>query len=388
MEPMRCATMVVSVGHCPCSLSVVLFFMARTTKQETLLQVWRKKWETLSIPKRALSTIVFLAILLLFLNVVVAGLGSQRDASGISKNYAPQMGTSYGDYGGVAYEMAIDEFDSSYSRSTPNATPRLIPTPDTSGGTGGYDEATYETRSYHATYRTSQYDRTCNTIEAWKPRSEIIFEHASRGDDYCTYRFKAAPEHEAMIVATLEQLKPKDLTVETQTVKKQVVRYSGELDILLQKERDLAGLLNTANRSYDELTELYKDAENVDGLAKALRYKLEHIKTLTNERTMLARQIQGMERQIAELQDRIDYVTFDVTVERYEIIDSEAIRDSWVAEMKRFAHEVNRTFQALTLGLVLNLLQFAQFVLYAALLLVFVKYAWVIVRNFWKHTEH
>jgi len=362
--------------------------MPRTTqKKVSPAQRAYDTWQAMPALRKALTAITVLVLAILLVSVVLAGLGSQRDSTGMSKSFAPQMDTSYSDYEGVAYEMAMDDVDSSYSRTTPNATPDVMPTPSTPGGTGGYEEATYETRSYHAAYRTSQFERTCNAIEAWKPLPSVIFEHASRGDSRCTYRFKAAPEHAADIVANLEELRPNDLTVDTQTVKKQVVRFSGELDILLQKERDLAALLNTANNSYDELTELYKDAENVDGLAKALRYKLEHIKTLTNERTVLARQIQNMERNMAELQDRIAYVNFTVTVDRYEIIDGNAIKDSWVSAMKRFAREVNQTFQSLTLGLVLNLLYFAQFVLYAALLLVFTKYAWVIVRNFWKHEE-
>lgn len=354
--------------------------MARTKKQLSPVQHAWSTWLAMPPLRRTLVAIGAILVALLIISVTLSTLSSQRYGSSAGKLFSPEVSTDSAFYDG---DMARN--NASVSSYEYDATPQTsMPTPTPGGGTGAYDESLYETRAYRAYYRTSTFDTTCNTIEAWKPQTDIIFERANRGEDTCHYTFKASPSNETAIVATLESLDPKDLVLDIQTVKKQLVRYSGELDILLQKQRALESMLQDATASYDELSRAAQEAGDIESLAKALKYKLELIQQLTRERTSLAQQIQRIERQMADMQDRVDFVRFDVTVQRSQIIDGEAIKDSWIAEMKRYTREVNEVFQSLTLGLLLNLLQLAQIILYLALLLVLVKYGWPAVKRFWQ----
>jgi len=160
--------------------------------------------------------------------------------------------------------------------------------PAVSGGTGSYDESVYETREYTAIIKTHDYDRTCGIIESWKPETFVIFEAASRGENRCYYRFKAEQDRAAAVLSELQALDPSDLEEQTRVVKRQLTEYTSELEILEHRELLLRQTLEGVTQAYDELTELSKQAQDVETLAKVIDGKLQYIERLSRERRTAA----------------------------------------------------------------------------------------------------
>jgi hypothetical protein len=221
-------------------------------------------------------------------------------------------------------------------------------------------------------------------VETWKPLAYVVFEQATRGERACSYRFKVQRAQSDAMLAAVQALNPTDLSASTESAKRQKVQFDGELSILLRKQAILESTLESSVAAYDELVTLAKSAEDVETLSRVIDSKLAQIERLTRERITLAGHLQQLARQMAELEDRIEFVYFNLTIEKYEIVDGDAIVDSWVAAMRTFAFNLNQVLQSLTLGLLANLLLFAQIILYVLMLLVAVKYGWSGVVRFWK----
>ncbi len=259
---------------------------------------------------------------------------------------------------------------------------------DDYGGSGSYDEAAYETQEYNAQFKTQEYEATCDTIESWKPEPSVIFEHASRGDAHCSYRFKVERDRAALIISELEKLDPRDLSEQTRVVKRQLTEYTSELQILRDQEALLEQTLEDVAAAYDELVQYSKDAKDAESLAKGIEGKLQYIERLSRERAQIAAQLDSLSRRTAELTDRIEYVYFNVSVVLYEVINGERIKDSWMVKMQQFVWGVNAALQTVTVGLLTSLLYFAVFALYFTIFLTIIifvaKNGWRAAKRYWE----
>ena len=216
----------------------------------------------------------------------------------------------------------------------------------------------------------------------------MVFEKAVRNDLYCNYQFKVERAHVASMVTEIENLNPEEFSAATETIKKQVVEYEGQLDILLRKQELLEIALTDAVAAYDDLRTLATAVEDVESLTKIIDSKLNTIERLTRERVNLSQQIDAIARQRAELADMIDYVYFSLRVEKYQMVDIASLKDSWVHNIRSSIANLNTTLQDLTLGVLVLLLGLVQLIIYAGIILVVVlvvaKFAWHHVRRFWE----
>ncbi|MBP9759989.1 MAG: hypothetical protein KBD24_01320 [Candidatus Pacebacteria bacterium] len=348
-----------------------------------------ESWKGLSVPKQFLVVALVLVGLAVVFSVLRVSLyGTMR---GMQANEYASYDNSYSVRGMMQAPMMVAESDSVNTKSSgavryDGATPSIAPSPayTQSGGTGAYEESAYETREYSATIKTGDMDAVCTTVEGWKPLPDVVFEQATRGERYCSYRFKVPHAKANAMLVALRALHPTDLTADTESVKRQMAQYDGELDILLRKQALLTKTLEDSVTAYDELVVLSKSAEDVEVLSKVIDSKLAQIERLTQQRIALAGQLQRLTRTMGELEDRVAFAYFNVSVQKYEIIDGDAIIDSWVSAMRTFTAGVNDMFQSMTLGLLLNLLVLAQVVVYLLILLIAVKLGWKAVVNFWK----
>lgn len=346
------------------------------------------RWRALGTPAKVVLALVALlgALIIvslgkaLFFNTASFGVMDGADmyyGGGMGVASAPAYPTSVQN-AKVSSRVAM-EYDESYY-------PTPYPTP---GGVGGYEESEYETHAYTAHIKTREYDVVCDTIERWKPLTYIVFEQANRSDLYCTYRFKVQRDSVAVVLTELTKLNPRDLNEQTEVVQRQLLEYTSELDILQKREALLTKTLDDVSAAYDELVALSKDARDVETLAKVIDGKLNYIERLSQQRLQVASQIDAIARTKADLTDRIEFVYFDVSVEKVEFVDGEQLRDSWTYAVRTFVTDMNDTVQQITFGvftLILWLIQFfLQAIIVFVVVLVVAKYGWRLAREFWKN---
>lgn len=346
-------------------------------------------WRAYSLPKKFFigSSIVASVFLVGVVVVAVSSFVNGTFEDTLSSPGAPVPGSN----GFSSYDMDTDEVYSEKLGSTVS-TRSTSPTVPQYGMTVGGDAEAYESLSYNVKYKKPDHTATCATIASWKPLGHVVFEYVETGDNFCTYRFKVERTQAEVIVNELTALTPEDMTVSTESVKKQVMEYDSQLDILLRKEEVLQNMLDEAERSYDALTQLATQVEDVESLTKILNSKLSTIERLTNERIMLSQQIDSLARRSAELQDKIEYVRFDVHVAKYKVLDGAVIKNSWEYALRQFVLEFNSAVQKLSIGLLLTLVSFLLIVIYGfifgGLLLVVVKVAWRNGKRVWNDTPN
>ncbi len=254
--------------------------------------------------------------------------------------------------------------------------------------TVGSDAEMYESVSYDVTYRKTGLEEVCNTLEALKPRKNIVFEYATRNENSCSYRFKVERTSIDALLVELQNLDPETFTASTETVKKQLVEYSDRLSILLRKQEILEKTLEDALSAYDTVTSLAVDTKDADVLSRIISSKLNDIARLTNERIQLAQQIEMLSKNVSEVEDSIDYVYVSVRVEKIEFLNLTSIKNSWMYEIRAFVETVNETLQGITLGTLALVLFLTRSIVYLGILLVVgiavLKYGWRFSKGFWK----
>ncbi len=340
------------------------------------------KWKEVSKLKLffiGLVALIGLAIVVSVLQMLMGHTGSYSGGRGTSFS-APIMVDK------MAYESASP---STYSTKSINNAMGIASDGDSSRGysTGGSAE-NYEAVSYNAQIKTRNIEQVCDNVESWKPLDYVVFENARRHDDWCRYRFKVEREHVNGVVTAVKALDPDEFSATTESMKKQLVRYDGQLSILLRKQDILESTLKDATNAYDQLVTLATRVEDVESLTKIINSKLGAIERLTKERVTLSQQIDSLARQSAELSDRVEYVYFSISVDRYVIFDISSIKDSWVYQVRSFVHDINETVQSLTIGLVSMLAKLLLTLTYVAIIgyviLFVLRYAWYFSKSFWK----
>jgi hypothetical protein len=332
--------------------------------------------------KFALAGIILVAILgVLIVLTIIRTMGMSDGATGLM---APEYygASSRASMDAVSYES---DMGLSYDESI---APGMPPTPYPDTNPGSYTEETYEIRSISATYKTAAYTDVADAIESWKPRDDVVFERSDRGETYASYLFKVERDTAEAIVDELVRLGATDLSEQKTVVRKQLLDYTSQLDLLERKEALLLETLEGVRVAYDELIQLSKEAQDVETLAKVIDGKLKYIESLSQQRLRVASQIEQIARQRSELEDRIAYVYFNVSVQRYRAVDMDAIKDSWVRGVQKVVSEANMTLQALSLGLVSLVLTIAnylvRFLILFLVILVVGKFVWRTSRRFWK----
>ena len=298
--------------------------------------------------------------------------------------------------GGVAYDMAVspDYYDGGYGSKAGYAVsesammPQLsarnsMPYPIPPQGTTGNDAEEFEVTQYSADIETRHLDDTCASIQALKARADVIFENANTYERGCNFTFKVERESVEDVLAVIKELAPKDLSEDIYTIKNQVDDFTSETEVLQKKRASIDQTLTSALAAYDEITRLATQTQNADALAKIIDSKIGIIERLTQERININEQLDRLARAKADQLDGLDYTRFNVNVYENKFVDGERLKDSWKQALREFVGNVNKVLQDLTVGLVLLLLLIAQWVLYAAIVLVVAKYGWKFGKYIW-----
>lgn len=298
--------------------------------------------------------------------------------------------------GGADYDMAVssDYYDGGYgtkagyavseSASMPQLSARnSMPYPMPPQGTTGDTAEEFEVAQYSATIETRRLDDTCATVQALKERTDVIFENTNTYDQGCNFTFKVEKKSVEDVLAIIEKLDPKDLSENIYTIKAQIDDFTSEVEVLTKKRASIDQTLTNALAAYDEITRLATNTQNADALAKIIDSKIGIIERLTQEKININEQLDRLARAKADQLDGLDYTRFNVNVYENKFVDGEQLKDSWKQALREFVANVNRVLQDVTVGLVLLLLLIAQWVLYAAIVLVVAKYGWKIGKYIW-----
>lgn len=256
--------------------------------------------------------------------------------------------------------------------------------PEVGSGTTGNTAEDFEVTSYRGTIETRELTATCAKIVELKARSYVIFENANEAEHNCYYTFKVERNNADEILAKVKELKPKELVVNTQSIKRTVDDFTSEIEILQKKKQTVEDTLNNAIKAYDEITAVATSAKYAASLSKIIDSKIQTLERLTQERINISTQLDRLARSKAEQLDKLEYTYFYLSVYENKYFDGKQIKDSWKAALKEFVTDVNKIAQDVSINLVTVLLYILQFIIYFFILLVIGKYAWRWAKTIWK----
>lgn len=317
---------------------------------------------------------------------VVPGSTASFAQSGMMRAAPDMDGYGYGGGNMADDRMAYME-EAAYAPelSVRNVAGMVMPSPEPyPSATVGADGEDFEVTSYFARYEAHDSKRTCGTLVALKSRPEIVFERTDTYDRGCDMHFKVERAAAEEVLATLKALHPEDLSENVHTIQKQVEDFTSTETILSRKLAAIDETLEVSLAAYDDITGLATDTQNADALVRIIDGRIGVIERLTQERLATVAQLERLSRQKAEAMDRLVYTHFDVSVQENKFVDLRWIKDSWKEALQSFVFEFNLALQGVTLGLIVWVLILAQYLLYAVVILVVVKYGWYHVRKFWK----
>lgn len=260
-------------------------------------------------------------------------------------------------------EMSFDSRGGMAKNDLARSTAPAAPSPST-----GADAEEFEALRYEADIKGKKIEQACDAVEKLKPLQYVVFESAQRRDGFCSYDFKVERSQVNKIVEEINALNPYNFSSNTQTRKNQVIRFEGQLDILLQQQEMYKTYLRDTNREYERAISTAADAPNAQALATLLRDRQNIVEQINNKRINIASQLQNVSRSSAAITDSIEYVDFSVNAYKYEVFNVQAIKDSWVDAFGSFVKNANNIFQLLTVGILQLVLYLILVVVYTAVI--------------------
>lgn len=352
------------------------------------------EWTPLNILKAAATLLVALFLISIVWSLVAKPV--QYAMRGVGNVVAPQgmsMPISepgyYADEDYARYEememMASDGYGEGGGATLSVRNVASMPSPiPPRGGTVGGNAEDFEVTDYSVSIETRDRDGTCSEVADLKALEYVVFESANEYERGCNYTFKVEHERVEEVLAVLEALDPKDLSENTYTIKRQLDDFTSEAEILQSKLESIDETLENALDAYDEITRLATNTQDATALAKIFDSKINIIERLTQERINVAAQLERLERGRAEQLDKLEYTYFYVGIYENKFIDGERLADSWKQALRGTVNEINFIFQEVTLGLLALVFLIGQWLLYAFILLVVVKYSWSTAKYIWK----
>lgn len=349
-----------------------------------------KRFFLTSNPLKVVSVVILGIVALMFIVWLLGfvarsvsfntGIPAPFSMPGVTFGVADYDAVSFGKGGGVSVSMPSVGMAELSAR---NVMGMPVP-PQYYYGTVGDDAEEFEATDYSGYFETGNLERLCGSIEDLKSESYVVFENASKNDKTCDYTFKVEKARVEGVLSILESLDPKYLTENTRTIKPTLDDFTGAQEILTKKLEAIEETLEEAQTSYDQLRVLATSARDAESLAKVIESKINLIERLTMERLSLRSELDRLARDKALQVDKLEYVYFSLSVFEKRIVDLEAIKDSWISELQRFAREINQLLQSLTLGVLTLILYVALAAVYVVILVLIAKYGWRLVKHLWR----
>ncbi|NBD74413.1 hypothetical protein GVX82_05230 [Patescibacteria group bacterium] len=328
-------------------------------------------WRVAVLGAIALLAVVIVAALLSALLSTLRGGATTQEVG--YQSATPGYGGG-GGYGGSVESLAP---------ATSARTSAPSPYPPEDDYSAGANAEAFEVRSYDVYVETRAFTRTCEAVAALKPRPEVIFERAAQGESRCSFRFKVELDAADGVLAELAALDPKRLSQSTDSIKQEVDDFLSRIDILTQNLAAVEAVLQEAQEDYDELSALATSEGDTETLATSIERKLALLDELRQRRERVRAELDRLNRTKAEQLDRLSYALFRVEVAEFQLVDREALADSWKRELQQFARTFNDFLQSFTLGFLTSVLWLLLIGLYLLLGVGVVKLGWRIVKRIW-----
>ncbi len=304
-----------------------------------------------------------------------------------------RMGSSFGNSSSVmkyqsaspmnapmaSYDYAKEEGVSLSFRNTAGSVgySDSMSTPQTSNGA-------YEVMNYNATIETGKLEKDCSSISELKGLDYVVFNNSNIGKKNCNFSFKVEREKVDEVLGMIKGLKPRDMSQNVETIKKQIEDFTSREEILKSKQASIDDTLKNAIASYDEISKLATKTSDAESLTKVIDSKISILERLTSERLQVSNELESLGRAKAEQLDRLKYVDFYVYIYENKVIDGQEFKDYWVASFKSFVLDINQLLKDLSLGLVAFVMVVVKYLVYIFLLFVVGKFCWEAGKKIWK----
>jgi hypothetical protein len=315
-------------------------------------------------------------LLIVFINLVIGPVFSQFNRSSTTMMGVNPQSASFDSYSNVnGYKS-----DAGLTLSARNAEGLAM-----SAQPGNISsQGSFEVTQYNATIETGKLDKDCAEISALKAKDFVIFENSNTSKHNCIFSFKVDRDKVDEVLPLIKNLKPRDLSQNIESIKKQVEDFTSREEILKNKQASIEETLKSALAAYSEITNLATKTNDAESLAKVIDSKIGIVERLTNERLQVSAELENLSRSKAEQLDRLKYINFYVYIYENKIFDGQALKDSWINSFKQFVFNINQILDDLSLGLVVIFFQILKFLLYIFIILIVAKYSWGLVKKIWK----
>lgn len=338
---------------------------------------WIKQfdWSFISIIKLAVGVVVVTVAVAIIIGV----LGMLARSFGISSQYSLNSiftgETMQGIGGGMMDDYAMTP---SVARMASSKEMMYMPEPTFGGGDNPED---YEHRSHSASFKTRHFERVCTTVSALKEYDYVLFDSTNMSDNWCSYSFRVEVAHEDEVRATLEDLQPRDMNVSSYSVEQSVEGNEQEIAMLKERLASQRATLAQAESSFNSLIATATRAGDTSTLSEVINNKINTIDKLTQQILTYQERLTRLEKNQDATTRQITYAQFDVSVERVQFFDGEALAEAWKNKLRELAGSINAVFIALTLGLLTFVLGAVLRVVYASIVILGVV---IVARILWK----
>jgi len=238
----------------------------------------------------------------------------------------------------------------------------------------------YETTQYSVNSRTRQFDELCSTIKKLKADPNIHFKYLTTSTNNCYSTFYVEENKVENVLTTLTAFKGVEVNRNTSSVTRHREQIQTQTSILKQQLQSVESSLNAAETQFDEIAEFARESKDASTLAQAITQKINSVDMLTQRKINLASQLNQLYKQAADLEERINVVQFDVTINRSHPIYPEQNSRKW----EQAWEELKDTYTNTLIGISTY---FGIFLLWVLRLSIYLVVLIVILRGLWKFIQ-
>ena len=235
------------------------------------------------------------------------------------------------------------------------------------------DSSLFEIKRYEVRYQTNETQILQKKIKTLKAKEYVLFDKYNESKDKSSYTLKVKREKSQEILDFLELLSPQKVHLYVENIKKSIDSSIDQEKLLKDKLSKLEVILNDATKSYSSLLVLAKEKNNIDALTKLIDLKINTLNRLSLEQNTILDKINAISKSKQELFDSLNYVIFNITIDEFLYIDTEALKNSWKYDIKIVISNFNSLGQSLTTTLLSFLIQLLKFFIYFIIMLFILK---------------
>lgn len=241
-------------------------------------------------------------------------------------------------------------------------------------GTTPLSPVQYEIKQYSATIDSSNPESDCarlvSSLEGYKDDAKI--ENRASSKNHCTISFKIIKGKEQSVIDLMTaDFRLRDIQSSVANIVKPYVETTDRIAELKKRLTEVDTLLESSKTQYDELWNALKNnntsAASIDALNKIILNKSELISKFTKERIALLDQIDMLNKQKADYDERIKYVVFSVYFQKHVLFDLDQFKQQWFTDTRELVATFNDTIRNLSINLADFLLKTLNVVVYIVL---------------------